>query len=56
MRLFVQSLGWKLVSASGDIDIRALKDNINLLAKLDSSGRSACRQWLEPDATRQALT
>uniref|UniRef100_UPI00129A52CC DUF2345 domain-containing protein n=1 Tax=Pseudomonas sp. EMN2 TaxID=2615212 RepID=UPI00129A52CC len=35
MRLFVQSLGWKLVSASGDIDIRALKDNINLLAKLD---------------------
>ncbi|MFJ4347449.1 DUF2345 domain-containing protein [Pseudomonas sp. NPDC089401] len=35
MRLFVQSLGWRLVSAAGDIDIRALKDNINLLAKLD---------------------
>uniref|UniRef100_UPI00190DFE8C type VI secretion system Vgr family protein n=1 Tax=Pseudomonas sp. LAM2023 TaxID=2800477 RepID=UPI00190DFE8C len=35
MRFFVQSLGWKLVSASGDIDIRALKDSINLLAKLD---------------------
>lgn len=35
MRLFVQSLGWKLVSASGDIDVRALKDKINLLAKLD---------------------
>ncbi|WP_409270004.1 DUF2345 domain-containing protein, partial [Pseudomonas sp. KCJK9044] len=35
MRLFVQSLGWKVVSASGDIDMRALKDSINLLAKLD---------------------
>ncbi|WP_339493201.1 DUF2345 domain-containing protein, partial [Pseudomonas sp. EA_15y_Pfl2_R67] len=31
---FVQSLGWRLVAASGDIDIRALKDNINVLAKL----------------------
>lgn len=34
VRTFVQSLGWRLVAASGDIDIRALKDNINLLAKL----------------------
>lgn len=37
MRSFVQSLGWRLVAASGDIDIRALKDNINLLAKLKVS-------------------
>jgi type VI secretion system secreted protein VgrG len=35
MRLFVQSLGWRLVAASGDIDVRALKDSINLLAKLN---------------------
>ncbi|WP_326480724.1 type VI secretion system Vgr family protein [Pseudomonas soli] len=35
MRLFVQSLGLRLVAASGDIDFRSLKDNINLLAKLD---------------------
>ncbi|MFJ4344802.1 type VI secretion system tip protein VgrG [Pseudomonas sp. NPDC089401] len=35
MRLFVQSLGFRLVAAAGDIDFRALKDNINLLAKLD---------------------
>ncbi|MBV6290453.1 DUF2345 domain-containing protein, partial [Pseudomonas aegrilactucae] len=35
MRLFVQNMGWRLVTASGDIDIRALKDNINLLAKLN---------------------
>ncbi|WP_278940097.1 type VI secretion system Vgr family protein [Pseudomonas helleri] len=35
VRTFVQSLGWRLVAASGDIDIRALKDNINLLAKLN---------------------
>lgn len=34
VRTFVQSLGWRLVAASGDIDIRALKDNINVLAKL----------------------
>jgi type VI secretion system secreted protein VgrG len=31
----VQSLGWRLVAASGDIDVRALKDSINLLAKLN---------------------
>ncbi|MQU66557.1 DUF2345 domain-containing protein, partial [Pseudomonas sp. FSL R10-1350] len=35
VRTFVQSMGWRLVAASGDIDIRALKDNINLLAKLN---------------------
>jgi type VI secretion system secreted protein VgrG len=35
MRLFVQSLGWRLVAAAGDIDIKALKDSINLLAKLN---------------------
>lgn len=34
VRQFVQSMGWRLVAASGDIDIKALKDNINLLAKL----------------------
>ena len=34
VRQFVQSMGWRLVAASGDIDLRALKDNINLLAKL----------------------
>ena len=35
MRLFVQNLGWRLVAASGDIDIRALKDSVNVLAKLN---------------------
>lgn len=35
MRLFVQNLGWRLVAASGDIDIRALKNSIKLLAELD---------------------
>ncbi|WP_321884200.1 DUF2345 domain-containing protein, partial [Burkholderia cepacia] len=34
-RLFVQSMGYRLVAAAGDIDIRALKDSINLLAKLN---------------------
>jgi len=33
-RLFVQKAGMKMVAAAGDIDIRALSDNINLLAKL----------------------
>ncbi|HHJ1297503.1 MULTISPECIES: type VI secretion system Vgr family protein [Pseudomonas] len=37
VRQFVQSMGWRLVAASGDIDLRALKDNINLLAKLKVS-------------------
>ncbi|WP_397431556.1 type VI secretion system tip protein VgrG [Pseudomonas chlororaphis] len=35
MRLFVQNLGWRLVAVAGDIDIKALKDSINLLAKLN---------------------
>ncbi|WP_049870559.1 type VI secretion system Vgr family protein [Pseudomonas cremoricolorata] len=35
VRQFVQSMGWRLVAASGDIDLKALKDNINLLAKLN---------------------
>ena len=34
VRQFVQSMGWRLIAASGDIDLKALKDNINLLAKL----------------------
>ncbi|MDR6583216.1 type VI secretion system tip protein VgrG [Herbaspirillum sp. BH-1] len=33
-RLFVQKAGLRMVAASGDIDLRALKDNIHLLAKL----------------------
>ncbi|MFD4835859.1 DUF2345 domain-containing protein, partial [Achromobacter sp. NPDC058515] len=35
MRLFVQSMGYRLVAAAGDIDIKALKDSINVLAKLN---------------------
>jgi type VI secretion system secreted protein VgrG len=34
-RLFVQKAGMKLIAASGDIDLKALTDNINLLAKLN---------------------
>ena len=34
-RLFVQQAGMRLVAAAGDIDVRALKDSINLLAKLN---------------------
>jgi len=37
VRQFVQSMGWRLVAASGDINLKALKDNINLLAKLKVS-------------------
>jgi type VI secretion system secreted protein VgrG len=33
-RLFVQKAGMKLVAAAGDVDVKALTDNINLLAKL----------------------
>ncbi|WP_066742144.1 type VI secretion system Vgr family protein [Cupriavidus sp. D384] len=33
-RVFVYEAGIRLMAASGDIDIRALKDSINLLAKL----------------------
>jgi type VI secretion system secreted protein VgrG len=34
-RLFVQKAGMKMVAAAGDIDVQALSDSINLLAKLD---------------------
>lgn len=35
IRLFAYQLGLKLVAASGDIDLQALKNGINLLAKLE---------------------
>lgn len=35
IRLFAYRLGLKLVAASGDIDMQALKNGINILAKLD---------------------
>jgi type VI secretion system secreted protein VgrG len=35
LRLFVYQAGMRLIAASGDIDLKALKDNINLLAKLN---------------------
>lgn len=34
-RLFVQKAGMKLIAAAGDIDIKALSDSINILAKLN---------------------
>jgi type VI secretion system secreted protein VgrG len=34
-RLFVQKAGIKLIAASGDIDVKALTDNVNLFAKLN---------------------
>jgi type VI secretion system secreted protein VgrG len=34
-RLFVQKAGMKLVAASGDIDVKALTDSFNVLAKLN---------------------
>lgn len=34
LRVFVQNAGMRLVAAGGDIDIRALKDSIGLLARL----------------------
>lgn len=34
-RLFVQQAGMKLIAASGDIDVKALTDSVNLLAKLN---------------------
>ncbi|MBN3788978.1 type VI secretion system Vgr family protein [Burkholderia sp. Ac-20353] len=37
LRLFVHEAGIRLVAASGDIDLKALKNNINLLAKLNVS-------------------
>ena len=35
LRLFVYRAGMRLVAAAGDIDLKALKDSINLLAKLN---------------------
>ncbi|WP_416352210.1 DUF2345 domain-containing protein [Variovorax sp. LG9.2] len=35
IRLFAYNAGMRLVAANADIDIRALKNSINLLAKLD---------------------
>lgn len=35
VRIFIQSLGYRLIAFSGDIDLRALQNSINLLAKLD---------------------
>jgi type VI secretion system secreted protein VgrG len=35
LRLFVQKAGMKLIAASGDIDVKALSDSINLLARLN---------------------
>ncbi|RQT17228.1 type VI secretion system Vgr family protein [Burkholderia contaminans] len=35
VRTLVQSCGWKLVAMSGDIELKALKDNLTLLAKLN---------------------
>jgi type VI secretion system secreted protein VgrG len=36
-RLFVQQAGMRLIAAAGDIDVKALSDNINMLAKLNIS-------------------
>lgn len=35
VRVFIQSMGWRLVAAGGDIELRALQDSIKLLAKLN---------------------
>ncbi|MGK5024733.1 type VI secretion system Vgr family protein [Janthinobacterium sp. RB2R34] len=35
LRLFVQQAGMRLVAAAGDIDVRALTDSVNILAKLN---------------------
>ncbi|WP_334065987.1 type VI secretion system Vgr family protein [Burkholderia cepacia] len=35
LRMFVYEAGMRLVAAGGDIDLKALKDSINLLAKLN---------------------
>ena len=34
-RIFVQKAGMRLVAAAGDIDVRALTDSVNILAKLN---------------------
>jgi len=36
-RLFVHKAGMKMIAAAGDIDVKALSNNINLLAKLNIS-------------------
>lgn len=35
IRLFIQRAGMRVVAAAGDIDIRALSDSVNILAKLN---------------------
>lgn len=35
LRLFVQKAGMKLIAAAGDIDVKALTDSVNILAKLN---------------------
>ena len=35
LRMFVQKAGMKLIAAGGDIDVKALADSINVLAKLN---------------------
>ena len=35
LRLFVQKAGMKLIAAAGDIDVKALSDSVNILAKLN---------------------
>lgn len=35
LRLFVQKAGMRLIAAAGDIDVRALTDSVNILAKLN---------------------
>jgi type VI secretion system secreted protein VgrG len=35
LRLFVQRAGMKLIAAAGDIDVKALSDSVNILAKLN---------------------
>ena len=35
IRLFAMKAGFRLIAAGGDIDVKALKDSINLLAKLN---------------------
>jgi type VI secretion system secreted protein VgrG len=35
LRLFVQKAGMRLIAAGGDIDVKALSDSINLIAKLN---------------------
>ncbi|RFP08084.1 type VI secretion system tip protein VgrG [Duganella sp. BJB475] len=41
-RLFVHKAGMKMVAAAGDIDLRALSESINLLAKLNVTQTANC--------------